>query len=85
MSTRTGPACAAVLPGSSTEPQASRLSLTPAGSDASWLAHAIPAELSVGTGAGALLGRLEDDLRTAFEAATAHAGDRRCPAPSASA
>ena len=49
--------------------------LTPAGSDASWLAHAIGerlTELSVGTGAGALLNRLEDELRTAFEAATAH-------------
>ena len=52
--------------------------LTPAGSDASWLAHAIGerlTELSGGAGAGAILNRLENDLRTAFEAATAHVAE----------
>lgn len=50
--------------------------VTRAGSDASWLAQAIGerlTELSGGTGAGEVLGRLDDDLRAAFETATAHA------------
>lgn len=59
--------------------------VTRAGSDASWLAQAIGdglTELSGGT--GEVLSRLDDDLRSAFEVATAHrAGIDDHHAPSA--